>query len=90
MQQFQMYDSPGNVRELQHVIERATITSTKGRLDIQLPNKEKARGSSEAALELVVRTDAQIRQMEADNIRAALRPRNTKSLAQEGQLSFSG
>jgi transcriptional regulator with GAF, ATPase, and Fis domain len=90
VQQFQMYDWPGNVRELQHVIERATITSTKGRLDIQLPNKEKVRGSSEAAHELVVRTDAQIRQMEADNIRAALKAAGGKVSGAGGAAQLLG
>jgi transcriptional regulator with GAF, ATPase, and Fis domain len=70
----QQYDWPGNVRELQHVIERAVITSTKGRLNFELPAQTKPTLAQETTTaDAVVRTDAEIRQMEADNIRAALR-----------------
>src|SRR4029079_18761414 len=79
VQRLQQYDWPGNVRELQHVIERAVITSTGGRLNIELPSQAKAAHSPEAAsANPLVRTDAQIRQIEADNIRAALKAANGK------------
>jgi transcriptional regulator with GAF, ATPase, and Fis domain len=74
VQRLQQYDWPGNVRELQHVIERAVITSSGGRLNIELPSQAKAARLPEPAIaDPVVRTDAQVRQFEADNIRAALR-----------------
>ena len=40
--QLQRYDWPGNIRELQNVIERAVITSVKGRLRFDLPVQRKA------------------------------------------------
>ena len=39
--QLQRYDWPGNIRELQNVIERAVITATSGRLGFDLPTDEK-------------------------------------------------
>ena len=91
VQRLQQYDWPGNVRELQHVIERAVITSTGGRLNIELPSQAKAARSPEAAsANPVVRTDAQIRQIEADNIRAALKAANGKVSGSSGAAQLLG
>jgi transcriptional regulator with GAF, ATPase, and Fis domain len=84
VKRLQQYDWPGNVRELQHVIERAVIISTGSMLTIELPS-----AASAPLLEMptasadAVWTDAQIRQFEADNIRAALR-------AAKGQVAGPG
>lgn len=84
VQQLQQYDWPGNVRELQHAVERAVITSAGDRLQMELPSATVASGAAALQLaEAVVRTDAQIRQIEADNIRAALR-------AAKGKVSGAG
>jgi transcriptional regulator with GAF, ATPase, and Fis domain len=40
----QRYTWPGNIRELENVIERAAITSPNGRLNIELPRQADARG----------------------------------------------
>src|SRR5262245_41606590 len=74
VQQLQRYPWPGNVRELQHVIERAVITAEGARLTIELP----ARAATEPAAAPApsaetVLTDAEVRRLEADNVRAALR-----------------
>jgi transcriptional regulator with GAF, ATPase, and Fis domain len=91
VQRLQQYDWPGNVRELQHVIERAVITSTGGRLNIELPTQAKAARMPEAAIAgPVVRTDAQIRQIEADNIRAALKAANGKVSGPGGAAQLLG
>jgi len=92
VQRLQQYDWPGNVRELQHVIERAVITSTKGRLNIELPSPAKASRVIETniAAEPAVRTDAQIRQIEADNIRAALKATNGKVSGPGGAAELLG
>lgn len=91
VQRLQQYDWPGNVRELQHVIERAVITSVKGRLNIELPAPFKAAHvTAIPAAELVVRTDAQIRQLEADNIRAALKSANGKVSGPGGAAELLG
>ncbi|MBA4018949.1 MAG: hydrogenase [Pirellula sp.] len=85
VQRLQHYDWPGNVRELQHVVERAVITSLGSRLNIELPSPPQT-----AAKQPVVsggfddvRTDAQMRRLEADNIRAAL-------AASQGKVSGPG
>jgi transcriptional regulator with GAF, ATPase, and Fis domain len=91
VQRLQQYDWPGNVRELQHVIERAVITSTGGRLNIELPSLTKTGRASEAPLaDPGVRTDAQIRQLEADNIRAALKAANGKVSGPGGAAQLLG
>ena len=70
VQRLQQYDWPGNVRELQHVIERAVIASRGSRLIVELPTQAKTLHPAESAADQAIRTDAQIRQLEADNIRA--------------------
>jgi DNA-binding NtrC family response regulator len=83
----QQYDWPGNVREPQHVLERAVIASTGGRINVELPPSPKAtRDAAAVAPEAHrVRTDAEIRQLEADNIRAALRAANGKASGPGGR-----
>src|SRR5207253_3872091 len=75
VQRLQRYDWPGNVRELQHVLERAVITSTGGRINVELPSSPNATRVDEAVTREAdrVRTDAELRQLEANNIRAALK-----------------
>jgi transcriptional regulator with GAF, ATPase, and Fis domain len=91
VQRLQQYDWPGNVRELQHVVERAVITSTGSRLNFELPSQAKAtRATESAAADPVVRTDIQIRQIEADNIRAALRVANGKVSGPGGAAQLLG
>jgi transcriptional regulator with GAF, ATPase, and Fis domain len=75
VQQLQRYHWPGNVRELQHVIERAVITADGNRLAIELPAGPpgKAAPSPAGPDPDQVLTDAEVRRLEADNLRAALR-----------------
>jgi transcriptional regulator with GAF, ATPase, and Fis domain len=75
VQALQKYPWPGNVRELQHVIERVVITAEGGRMTIELPFASPPAGRAsptpvQAANRIL--TDAELRQLEADNIRAAL------------------
>lgn len=91
VQRLQQYDWPGNVRELQHVIERAVITSAGSRLNIELPSQAKAARLAEAiTADPVVRTDEQIRKIEADNIRAALKAANGKVSGTGGAAQLLG
>ncbi len=92
VQRLQQYDWPGNVRELQHVVERAVITSPKSRLIIELPSTTKSHKHTVAssACDEIVRTDAQIRQIEADNIKAALRITDGKVAGAEGAAELLG
>jgi transcriptional regulator with GAF, ATPase, and Fis domain len=76
-QRLQRYGWPGNVRELQHVIERAVILAEGGRPMIELPADHaappRARPTEIRHRDDRVLTDAEVRRLEADNIRAALR-----------------
>src|SRR3954470_8870221 len=78
VQALQHYHWPGNVRELQHVIERAVITADGARLAVELPggpdgpSGPPATAPVPAAADRVL-TDAEVRRLEADNLRAALR-----------------
>ncbi|WP_397570955.1 sigma 54-interacting transcriptional regulator [Schlesneria sp. T3-172] len=85
VQMLQQYDWPGNIRELQHVIERATITSTKGRLNIELPHRASNHSLPVSVPESQsILTAPQIRQLEEDNIRAALKLTNGKVFGASG------
>src|SRR5437868_4175351 len=92
VQRLQRYDWPGNVRELQHVLERAVITSTAGRINVELPSPPTATRTPEALVIAAdsVRTDAQIRQLAADNIRAALKAANGKVSGPGGAAQLLG
>jgi transcriptional regulator with GAF, ATPase, and Fis domain len=92
VQRLQEYDWPGNVRELQHVIERAAITSTGGRLIVDLPSPANATAIPKGAVADTdnVRTDAEIRQLEAENIQAALRASNGKVAGPGGAAELLG
>jgi transcriptional regulator with GAF, ATPase, and Fis domain len=92
VQRLQQYDWPGNVRELQHVLERAVITSTGGRLNVELPSSTSAVPAAEAVIAEPgsIRTDAEIRQLEADNIRAALKAAKGKVSGPGGAAGLLG
>jgi transcriptional regulator with GAF, ATPase, and Fis domain len=92
VQRLQQYDWPGNVRELQHVLERAVITSTGGRITVELPSSPNATRAVEAVAPEAdrVRTDAELRQLEADNIRAALKVARGKISGPGGAAQLLG
>jgi transcriptional regulator with GAF, ATPase, and Fis domain len=92
VQRLQQYDWPGNVRELQHVLERAVITSTGGRINVELPSSPKAAQVVEPVAPEAdrVRTDAEVRQLEADNIRAALKAAGGKVSGPGGAAQLLG
>lgn len=91
VQQLQQYDWPGNVRELQHVIERSLITSGRHQLQIYLPAQERVTKRPESAfVDAAVLTDEQIRQIEADNIRAALKAAGGKVSGKGGAAQLLG
>jgi transcriptional regulator with GAF, ATPase, and Fis domain len=93
-QQLQRYHWPGNIRELQHVIERAVITSDGSRLAIELPADHAGtpgKATSSVPVDAArVLTDAEVRRLEADNIRAALRQAKGKVSGPEGAAEILG
>jgi transcriptional regulator with GAF, ATPase, and Fis domain len=93
VQQLQRYHWPGNVRELQHVIERAVITADGGRLTIELPVGTAERSGQSAspvpAADQVL-TDAEVRRLEADNIRVALQQTKGKVSGAGGAAELLG
>lgn len=90
LRQLERYPWPGNIRELQHVIERALITSSGGQLSFELaplPSEKLAPAPTSAAIPELM-TDAEIRQLEAQNIRAALRKAGGKVYGPEGAAAL--
>jgi transcriptional regulator with GAF, ATPase, and Fis domain len=88
----EQYEWPGNVRELQHVIERAVITAVGGRLVMEIPLKEaaKAKPGESSAESGRVLTDAEFRELENANIRAALRVADGKVYGPGGAAELLG
>jgi transcriptional regulator with GAF, ATPase, and Fis domain len=80
------------VNELHHVLERAVITSTGGRLNVELLSWSSATQVAEAVVADAnrVRTDAQIRQLEAEKIRAALKATNGEVSGPGGAAQLLG
>ena len=92
VQELQRYDWPGNVRELQHALERACIVSTDGKLRFELvkePLKQNAKTSEIKAAQEIL-TDHELRQLEANNIRAALSACNGKIYGTAGAAALLG
>jgi transcriptional regulator with GAF, ATPase, and Fis domain len=94
VQQLQRYPWPGNVRELQHVIERAVITADGARLAIDLPAGADGPPDRSSAAPVPaddsVLTDAEVRRLEVDNIRAALRQTKGKVSGPGGAAELLG
>jgi transcriptional regulator with GAF, ATPase, and Fis domain len=92
VQELERYEWPGNVRELEHVIERALITASGARLTFNLPAKNDGQRSQGATVELAPRvmTDAELRRLEADNIRAALAKSGGKIYGPDGAAALLG
>ncbi len=92
MQRLQGYAWPGNVRELQHVIERAVLTSTGAALEVETLDATPARAGVQpvTSSKLPVRTAAELRQMEIDNVRAALSAADGKVYGKGGAAELLG
>ena len=91
------YDWPGDVRELQNVIERAVITCGSGPLRLDLPSTPVGQPSPTtppvpAALgsDVGVIPEAQRKQQERENILAALRQARWKVYGQHGAAAILG
>lgn len=92
IERLQHYSWPGNIRELQNVIERALITSTGADLNLDLPDEPKAVPSTtESTLpEQGFLTEDQMRELERNNIQAALKAANGKLFGKGGAAELLG
>lgn len=87
------YDWPGNIRELQHVLERALITSPKGRLSFELNSGESTKAtvtSSKSISNEEILSASQLRSFEAANIRRALQACDGKVYGDKGAAALLG
>ncbi|WP_314407971.1 sigma 54-interacting transcriptional regulator [Pseudomonas kuykendallii] len=94
-ERLQAYAWPGNIRELQNVIERALITSEGLDLRIDLPTGAAARAVVAAepespAVPAGILTDAQLRQFERDNLKAALQAAGGRLFGKNGAAELLG
>lgn len=92
--QLQRYQWPGNIRELQNVLERAVITSNNGRLQFdQLSLNAPAASATqpkESADEDRVLTEIELRQLEKSNIHKALKETRWKVSGAGGAAELLG
>jgi len=85
MNRLQQYEWPGNIRELQHVVERAVILSRGAPLEFQLEgahSRPQAAGKPDRSSELI--TESQLREFERENLLKALKLANGKVSGPEG------
>lgn len=96
LSKLQNYDWPGNIRELQNVIERAVIISRGGVLDFDLPTTAatlprvrqsvQAEGNAESAF----LTEAELQRRERENLLVILEKTNWKIKGAEGAAELLG
>lgn len=92
IERLQNYSWPGNIRELQNVIERALITSNGEDLNLDLPEEQK-NGPHLTQLPTAsptIMTDAQLREMERNNMQAALKAADGKLFGKGGAAELLG
>jgi len=92
IERLQAYSWPGNIRELQNVIERALITSTGADLNLDLPEESKAPASPVISATPAdgFLTEAQMRDLERSNMHAALKAANGKLFGKGGAAELLG
>ncbi|MFT7665481.1 MAG: transcriptional regulator with GAF, ATPase, and Fis domain, partial [Planctomycetota bacterium] len=86
------YEWPGNIRELQNVIERALIGARDGKLALEVPTNTQTMEKSvtpEASEERVL-TFSELKQLERDNLLAALNQTRWKISGENGTAKLLG
>lgn len=86
----QDYTWPGNIRELQHVVERAVILSRGGRLRVHLEETTSSAPAPPPTAPTEVFTDTQVRQFKRDNLRRALDATGGKVYGPNGAAELLG
>lgn len=88
----QSYDWPGNIRELQNVIERAVILSSPERLELHLPGATTPTVEVSSTLDAgsPVLNEQQCRARDRENINAALKQSNGKVYGANGAAAILG
>lgn len=86
------YDWPGNIREMQHAIERGIIISQGGSLQIELPSPQKTIGTPTPVHDSrsEIMTNSQMRKLEEANIALALRQASGRIYGPRGAAQLLG
>lgn len=90
LESLRSYDWPGNIRELQNVVERASIAARSGVLRFSVPTTGTRRPQAEPVPERVVMTYQQIETLERENLVEALRRTNWKISGPGGAAELLG
>lgn len=93
IERMQSYSWPGNIRELQNVVERMLITSqgVEQFIDLQdIPEGTAHLTGQTHVAPSAILTDAQFRQMEVENVKAALRACNGRLFGKGGAAELLG
>ncbi len=92
-QKLKHYRWPGNIRELQNVIERAVITSRQGRLKLDLPvtdDAHKQHLSESSSTQKSILTDPEVQALVVNNMQAALDQCDWKLFGKDGAAELLG
>ncbi|MCA9166118.1 MAG: sigma 54-interacting transcriptional regulator [Planctomycetales bacterium] len=102
VQHLQRYRWPGNIRELQHVLERAVIVATDNKLRFDFPEDStkhrtdnssgpvSSAGNQAPVDQQIVLTDQEMRALERENIRRALSACNDRVYGANGAAALLG
>lgn len=92
--ELQQYDWPGNIRELQNVVERAVISCRSGPLHFHLPRSDAEDVDENVATTYTstqgLMTDDELRSLERQNLVAVLEKANWKISGSGGAAEFLG
>jgi len=93
-ERLQGYAWPGNIRELQNVIERALITSQGQELVVELPGDLSGRKAAQAVVQSSIPngilTEAQLLRLGRDNMQAALKACDGRLFGKNGAAALLG
>ena len=88
--QLHAYDWPGNIRELQHVLERALITAGKGPLRLQLSEVPASAAMPATPATPVIHSAGALKKLATENLRRALEQCDGKIYGPDGAAALLG